>query len=136
MAFGLECRQPARAACRKIASCPREVEDAKVKCRLECERNTQAPGLWLDIDLYIAESAGSSQRRNCGFNLRRGERFVGFLLYQRAQGINRNSWIRDKLHRRDLLTVVGNFIALAGLLAFDIRSRRKDEHNRKYSRIA
>jgi hypothetical protein len=48
-----------------VLRCPWEVEDAKVKRELERERNTQAPGIWLDIDLYIAESAGSSQRGNC-----------------------------------------------------------------------
>ena len=45
---------------RKALRRPREVEDAKVKCRLERKCNTQAPGIWLDVDLYIAEPAGFS----------------------------------------------------------------------------
>ena len=43
----------------KSLGCVMEVEDSKVERWLQCEGQVQATGIWLDLDFYPAEAAGS-----------------------------------------------------------------------------
>jgi hypothetical protein len=98
----------------------RELENSKVQRRLQRERHVQPAGVWPNVDFYLAESSRLLQSRNRICHLRVGVRLAVTLLHQRSQRLDRNSGIGDQLHCRNLLAFIGNFVALAGLLALGV----------------